>query len=108
MGGRVQSQIAGGWKSQIHVVQVAGAARQGDEGLRTARTLAQGNEEDGALPFRVRRKKADDIVVIECQARCAETLSVSGDIELSAQDPCFQLRCPVAAIAKTFENLVEV
>src|SRR5712692_1407136 len=70
--------------------------------------VAEGDEEDGALAFGVRREEADHVVVKESEAGSAEALGVGGEIELTAENAGFELHGAIAAIAEALQDGAQV
>src|ERR1700746_3500126 len=70
--------------------------------------LPERHQEDCAFPPGVRRKKADDVIVVESQPGRSETLRVSAKIKPPAQNARLQLHGTVAAVSVALQNLPQV
>ena len=70
--------------------------------------FSQGNQEDCALAFGVRRKEIHDIVVIEGESGGAETLGIGSQVEAATDESSFELGGAIAAIAIGGDDPVQI
>src|SRR5919109_3229842 len=68
----------------------------------------QRNQENGALAFRMRREEAHDIIVIECETRCSQPLRIRREIQLAAENACFQLNRAIPAVSIALEDFAKI
>src|SRR6476620_8374707 len=67
-------------------------------------TVAQGDEEDGALAFGVRGEERCNVVVEKRQAGGTQALRICGEIELAADDAGLELHGAISAIAIALQD----
>src|ERR1700722_3271805 len=72
------------------------------------RAVADGNQENCALAFGVWGEKADYVVVVKSETGRAQTLRISGQVQLAAEDASFELHRPISAVAKAPQNRMQV
>ena len=66
--------------------------------------LAKRDKEHGAVALGVRREEIGDVVIVEREAGCAQALGVGREVELAADDACFELRGALAPIAEALQD----
>src|SRR5262249_50326834 len=74
----------------------------------TARRDPERDQEEDALPARMRGEERRHVVIEEREARGADALGVGGEVEPAADDPGLERGRPVAPIAVARERAVEV
>src|SRR5260370_16353107 len=82
--------------------------RQGQPALRSFRfvfgAMTNRYQENGALAFRVGRKKARNVVVEQSEPSRAEALGIGAEVQLTAKNAGFELHRAIAAIAEALQN----
>ncbi len=68
----------------------------------------EGHQKNGALALGVRREESHHVVVVKGETRSAQALRVGGQVESPAQNACFQLNGPIAAVSETLKNGAQV
>src|SRR5579872_5690712 len=112
-GSRVDSSLAGMTaitfmpSVSIFCLRVA-IARLPKELRSMLRAIADGNQENCALAFGVRREKADYVVVVKSEAGRTQTLCIRCQIQLTAEDASFELHRTISAVAKALQNRMQV
>jgi hypothetical protein len=70
--------------------------------------FSHGDKKDRDFSLSVGREKVRHIVIEERETRCAEVLSIRGEIHLAAQDAGFELPGPISTIAESSKDGVEI
>src|SRR5690349_17781732 len=66
--------------------------------------LANRQQEDGTLVFRMRRKELNYIIVEEGQPGRTQVLGIRSQVDPAADDACLQLDGPIAAVPVSLQN----
>ncbi len=70
----------------------------------TFQRVANREQEDGTLVFRVRRKEVSHVIVEEGQPGRTQVLGISSQVRPAADGPCLQLDGPVAAVPISLQD----
>ncbi len=73
-----------------------------------SRAVADGNQENCALALAVWGEKVDYVVVVKSKAGRTQTLRISSQIQLAAEDASFELHGTISAVAKALQNRAQV
>src|SRR5205809_326505 len=70
--------------------------------------LANREQEDGTLVFRMRRKEVNYIIVEEGQPGRTQVLGIRSQVDPAADDACLQLDGPIAAVSVSLQNTFQI